>query len=316
MPRYDQLTAYVNGQFVPLSEARVSVFDTSLIYGDMVFEMTRSFQRRPFRLGQHLDRLYGSLKVAEIDCGLSRAELEAISLQAVEANLPYIDEDLDYYLMHDISRGPVRYFHRAFPGGVQPTAIVALWPLIEHLARVENGYEQGVSVVVTNQKAIPSRYLDPKAKTRSRLHYQIANLQAERIEPGAWALLLDEHGFVAEGTHCNFFIVQEGTLYTPEPRNILRGVSRSFVQELAQQLGLPCQERDFEPYDVLTADEAFFTATSFCLLPVTRFEGRPVGTGAVGPVTRRLLQAWSEAVGVDIPAQARHCAQRDRELQG
>ena len=107
MPAYDKLTAYMSGRFVPLSEARVSIFDTSLVYGDMVFEMTRSFQRRPFRLEQHLDRLYNSLNLAEIDCGLTKQQLHDVSLQAVEANLPFIDEDVDYYMKLDVSRGPV-----------------------------------------------------------------------------------------------------------------------------------------------------------------------------------------------------------------
>lgn len=310
MPRYDQLRAYYNGQLVPLGEARVSIFDNALIYGDMVFEMTRSFAKQPFRLDQHLDRLFASLRLLEIDCGLSRDELERVTLATVEANLACLEEDVDYYIMHDISRGPVSYFGQAFPEGLQPTVIVAIWPMIAHIARVAAEYETGVHAVVTSQRAIPSRYLDPKAKTRSRLHYQMANLQAARYGPDAWAVLLDEQGCIAEGTSCNFFIVKGGTLYTPEPHNILRGVSRGYVAELAEALGIPCVTGPFEPYDVLQAEEAFFTATSFCILPATRFEGQPIGDGKPGPITRALLAEWSRRVGVDIVAQARLMADK------
>lgn len=310
MPQYDQLRAYYNGELVPLTEARVSVYDSALMFGDMVFEMTRSFQRKPFRLEQHLDRLYASLRLLDIDCGLTQAEMLRASMEAVEANLEHIEEELDYYIMHDISRGPLNFYRPVFPEGLRPTVIIAIWPMIEHIAEVAEYYETGVHAVITSQGAIPSRYIDPKAKTRSRLHYQMANLQAARMGKDAWAVLLDEHGYIAEGTSCNFFMVKDGALYTSEPRNVLRGVSRGYVFVLAEELGIPCRGANIEPYDALQADEAFLTATSFSVLPVTRFEGRVLGDGRPGPVTQRLLAAWGEKVGVDIPAQARYVAEK------
>lgn len=310
MPQYEQLRAYYNGELVPLSEARVSVYDSALMFGDMVFEMTRSFRRQPFRLEQHLDRLYASLRLLDIDCGLTRADMLRVTMETVEANLGYLEDELDYYIMHDISRGPLDFYRRVFPEGLRPTVIIAIWPMIEHIARVADYYETGVHAVIPTQGAIPSRYLDPKAKTRSRLHYQMANLQAARYGSDAWALMLDEHGYIAEGTSCNFFMVKDGALYTSEPRNILRGVSRGYVFILAEELGIPCRGANIEPYDVLQADEAFLTATSFSILPVTRFEGRRIGDGLPGPVTKRLLATWSEKVGVDIPAQAKYVAEK------
>ncbi len=310
MPQYDKLRAYHSGQLVPLTEARVSVYDSALIFGDMVFEMTRSFQRQPFRLEQHLDRLYASLRLVDIDCGLTRDELLRVTLETVEANLEAIEPELDYYIMHDLSRGPVDFYKRLFPEGPRPTVIVAIWPMIEPIAKVAKYYETGVHAVITSQGAIPARYLDPKAKTRSRLHYQMANLQAARVGADTLAVLLDEHGRIAEGTGSNFFLVKDGALYTSEPRNILRGVSRGYVFALAEELGIPCHGAEIEPYDVLQADEAFFTATSYSVLPATRFEGRVIGDGRPGPVTKRLLAAWSERVGVDIPAQAKYVAEK------
>ena len=121
----------------------------------------------------------------------------------------------------------------------------------------------------------------------------------------ASALLTDDDGFITEGTGNNFFIAKDGELFTPEPRNILRGVTRQTVMELAADLGIRCRERNLEPYDVAGADEAFNTSTTIAVMPVTRFNGLPIGDGKVGPMVRSLIDAFSELVAVDIVAQAK-----------
>jgi branched-chain amino acid aminotransferase len=316
MPQYDKLQIYFNGEFKPLSEARLSIFDHGVMLGDMVFEMTRTFAHKPFMLDAHLDRLMASCRFTEIDPGLSRDEIKAISLQLLALNEPFVEPEYDLFIRHDMSRGMVSYYEScAFAGQTppptkQPTTIITCIPLVEYLARTVPYYEHGLHAVVTPQAAIPSRYLDPKCKTRSRLHYQMANLQAAHMDPGAWAVLLDEHGCIAEGTSSNFHIVKDGALYTSEGRNVLRGCCRRYLAELAEQLGVPYHETSIEPYDVVNADEAFFTASSYCLCPVTKFNFQPVGDGQVGPMAKRLLQQWSENVGVDIIGQAKLVAQR------
>ena len=120
--------------------------------------------------------------------------------------------------------------------------------------------------------------------------------------------MTDEHGFITEGTGNNFFMVREGQIFTPKGHNILRGVSRGACMELARKLDMPLSEADIEPYDVREADEAWFTSTTICMLPITHFDFQAVGEGKVGPVYRRLLAAWSQEVGVDIAAQAREYA--------
>ena len=120
-----------------------------------------------------------------------------------------------------------------------------------------------------------------------------------------WALLLDDDGFLAEGTGDNFFLVRDGELLTPEPRNVLRGVSRAYVIELARGLGIPCRETNLELFDAINADEAFVTATPFCMLPVSEVQGQSLGDGGRGPITQAILSAWSESVGVDIEGQIR-----------
>lgn len=310
MPKYDQLKAYYNGNIVPVSEARVSIFDNAVMLGDMVYEMTRTFNHRPFLMDRHMDRLMTSLKLTCMDCGLTRKELEKLTLEVLEANLPALEDEVDVFIRHDLSRGPLPMYSRLVGGKVGPTLSVACIPLTDYLARVADTFGGGLHAVVPRQQAIPSRLLDPKAKTRTRLHYQMANIQAERMEHGAWAVLVDEHGFLAEGTSSNFAMIKDGVIYTPEGRNILRGISRGYIKDLAADLGLGYVERNIEPYDVLDADEAFFSASSYCMVPVTRFEFHPVGDGKPGPIVKRLLQEWSKRVGVDIVAQCKAMAEK------
>ena len=299
---------YFNGAFIPEREARISIFDSALMYGDMVFEMTRSFNQRPYRLREHLERLYASMRYAEIDCGLTLDEMEAATRQTVERNLPALD-GLDFQIMHDVTRGALPLYDTLVTEGTAPIVSINVFPLVRHIGHAAEKYEQGAHCVVTPQGAVPARYIDPKAKSRSRIHYRIADLQAGRMEPGAMALLTDEHGFITEGTGNNFFTVRDNEIFTPRPHNILRGVSRSACMDLAARLDIPVHEADLDPYDVRAADEAWFTSTTVCMVPITRFNFQPVGDGLPGPIYRRLLAAWSEEVGVDIAGQARRYAE-------
>jgi len=295
---------YFNGDFIPETEARISIFDSAVMYGDMVFEMVRSYKQKPYRLREHLERLYGSLRYTEIDCGLSIDEMEAATFETIERNLPVMG-DFDFQIMHDVSRGGLPVYDSLINEGTDPIVSINVFPLVRQVGMNADKFVRGAHFVITRQQSVPSRYIDPKAKNRSRIYYKIADLQAERLEPGAMALLTDEHGFVTEGTGNNFFMVRKGEIITPRGHNILRGVSRGACMEFAAKLGIPLREADIEPYDVREADEAWFTSTPISMLPITRFDFRPVGNGEPGPIYRRLLAAWSEDVGVDLAGQAR-----------
>lgn len=298
---------YLNGDYVAEKEARISIFDCALMYGDMVFEMTRTFAQQPYRLRQHMERLYDSMSYAQIDCGLTMADMEAATMQTLERNLSALG-DADCQIMHNVTRGALPLYDSIVSEGTQPIVTINVFPLYRHTGGMAERYDGGSHFVITPQQSVPARYLDPKAKTRSRLHYKIAELQAAHMEAGAQALLTDEHGFITEGTGNNFFIARGGEILTPAGRDILRGVSREACIELASGLGYTVRETDIEPYDVRQADEAWFTSTTICMLPVTRFDFRDVGDGTPGPIYRRLLQAWSDEVGVDIASQAREYA--------
>ena len=295
---------YFNGDFIPEIDARISIFDSALMVGDMVFEMTRTFNQKPFQLRHHLERLYSSLEYARIECGLTIDEMETATHKTIERNLPSL-ENFDIQIMHDVSRGALDLYETLVREGTRPIVSINVLPLVRHIGRSANAYDTGVHFVITPQLSVPARYIDPKAKNRSRIYYKIAELQAAQIEEGAYALLRDERGFITEGTGNNFFIVHDGEILTPRPHDILRGVSREFCIGLARGLGIPVREADIEPYDVREANEAWYTSTTVCMVPVTRFDLRPVGDGVPGPVYKKLLAAWSNEVDVDIAGQAR-----------
>lgn len=301
---------YFNGRFVPEAEARVSIFDSALMYGDMAFEMTRTYNQRPYKLGEHLERLYRSLRLLEIDCGLSPGEMERLTLETLEKNLPTESPDMDWQIMHDVSRGPLALYRTAFAEPLRPTVSINCWPLVVHMGTFAANYDSGVHLVIPAQQALPAHLVDPKAKTRSRLHYQLALLEAARMGAGRWPVLLDPDGFLAEGPGWNIFLVKDGELLTPEPRNILLGASRTTIGELAQKLKIPVREKNLGRYDALMADEIFCTATSFALVHAATFEGQTIGDGGPGPVFRRLTEAWKTHVGLDFVAQAHDYAAR------
>ena len=299
---------WMNGTLVPEADARVSIYDSALMFGDMVFEMTRSFNKRQFKLRDHLERLYVGLKILRIPLEMSIEEMERHCHQTVEANEPFFGEDDEHRLMIDVSRGILGIYQSVEGLREGANVVIADFPLRWTVAGMGRLFHEGINAVVTSQRAIPSTLLNPKIKSRSRIHYLMANIEASSMAGrDNWALLLDPDGFIAEGTGDNFFIIKGGTIITPEGRNILRGISRAYVtEELAPQLGMPAIERNIEPYDVYAADEAFMTGTPFCMLPVTRVNGLAVGDGRVGTGFKRLLSKWSEGVGVDIESQIRH----------
>ncbi|MBI2953573.1 MAG: aminotransferase class IV [Chloroflexi bacterium] len=295
-----------NGQLVPESEARISIYDSALMFGDMVFEMTRSFNKVQFKLREHLERLYASIKMVRIPLTMTMDEMERAVYETIEANDPIFAPDDEHRVMIDVSRGLLSIYANNVVGVSKgPNVIIADFPLRWTVASMGPLFDKGINAVITSQRALPAYLSDPKIKNRSRLHYLMANIEASSHEgDNNWALLLDVDGFIAEGTGDNFFIVKDEVLITPEGRNILRGISRAYVMnELATKLGLRYVEKNIEAYDVITADEAFMTGTPFCMIPVTSLNGTPIGDGRVGRITTSLLDAWSANVGVDIVGQ-------------
>tara|TARA_B100000446_G_scaffold175408_1_gene186079 strand:- start:57 stop:1034 length:978 start_codon:yes stop_codon:yes gene_type:complete len=295
---------YVNGKFVPETEAKISIYDSALMFGDMVFEMTRSFNKKQFKLREHLQRLYTSINYVHIPLKMSLEEMESACFETIEKNEPFFDEHDEHRLMINVSRGPLSIYSEVFNGKLEPTVIISDFPLKWTVMGMGRLFDVGINAVIPNQRAVPAELIDPKVKNRSRFHYMMANIEVSKISgKNNWPLLLDTDNYIAEGTGDNFFMVKKNILYTPEPRNILVGISRNYIIELARELSIKCIETNLTESDVYEADEAFMTATPFCMLPVTKINGRNIGSGKRGKITNELLSLWSEKVGVDIEKQ-------------
>ncbi len=294
-----QNIVFFNGELKPENEVGIPIRDRGFIYGDAVFDATRTFNGRPFRLKEHVRRLYNSLRYLRIDPGMSMEEMERWSLEVVNHNYPLLPPNQDMWVMQRISRG-VEVIE---PGEEQrPTVLIESHPI--PFAKRAALYRDGVRVITPSVPRVPPRFMSPRAKTHNYLNLVLGDLEAQGTDPDSWAVLLDEDGNLTEGKGSNIFLVKDGVLATPKGQFVLEGITRGVVLELAVGLGLPAEERDLDLFDAYTADEAFLTSTSLCVCPISTFNGATIGQGAIpGPVTQQLISAFSDVAGMDFVSQ-------------
>lgn len=296
---------YLNGRFVPASQAHIAIFDAGVVLGATVTEMTRTFRQAPWRLDRHVDRLLRSLRYTRMSISESRDDLMRLTHELAAHNARLLPPHGELGIVHFVTAGefPVYAGSAGRTARTTPTVCIHTFPMPFELWAKKA--ETGQHLVTPAIRHVPPQCYDPKMKYRSRMHYYLADQEARVADPDAAALLLDLDGNVTETGGSNFLIVERGVIVSPTTTNILPGISRDMVIELAGRLGIPFVERDFQVYNVINADEAFTATTPYCLLPVTKINGLPIGDGRPGPVYRRLMEAWSAEVGLDIVAQTR-----------
>jgi branched-chain amino acid aminotransferase len=298
--RANHRVAYFNGRFVPEREVVLPFRDRGFKYGDAAFDMTRTFHGRPFKLKEHVDRLYRSLRYLRIDPGLSPGEMVGASEELLERNRHFLTQDTDYWIGQRVSRGVDAVGDEGWEH-TGPNIIVECIPLpLKARARL---FRDGIDIVVPPTRRVPPDSLSPRAKTHNYLNLITADLEAKAQDKEAWSVLLDTNGHLAEGIGSNIFLVRDGEVMTPHERWVLPGVSRATAIELCGKLGIACRETDLDLYDAATADEIFMTSTSLCICPVRSIGGRKLPGAVPGPVTRRLSEAYAESVGCDFVAQ-------------
>jgi branched-chain amino acid aminotransferase len=290
--------AYFCGTYMPASQVRIDPMDRGFLVGDAVFDVFRTFEGKSFRLREHVDRLYRSLKYVRMDPGITPEEMVEVSEEVIRRNESWRADVGDFAIWQFVTRGRGRWAHSAGP----PTVGVLIRSL--GLGRFAHLYKDGAHGVIVRSRSYSADALDPKVKCFSRMNFNLAELEAGDVDKAGWPILMDSRGNITEGVGYNVFMVSRGIIHTASDRGVLQGVSRGMVFELAQDLGISVVEDDVQPYDIYNADEVFFSSTSPCVLPVTRVDRRQIGAGIPGPVSQRLLAAWSRAVGVDIVAQA------------
>ncbi len=297
--------AWLDGQFLPRSELALPVGDAGFVLGATVTEQLRTFRGRLFLPEPHVRRLADSLRAVGIEaCEPIGSLLQKAAHLTVhnhrclpqQSGLPH-----DLGVVVFVTAGDQASQHEGRSGS--PRTVIHSFPLA--FGMWARAYEVGVSLRSVSVRQVPPDCWPLSAKVRSRLHYFLADREAAAAEPGSRAVLAHLDGRISETSTANLAIVRQGHITSPPPADALSGVSLAFTRELADGLGIPWDERSLVAADLASADEILLTSTPNCLLPATRFDGRPIGSGEPGPVYQQLLGAWSEAVGLDIAAQAR-----------
>jgi branched-chain amino acid aminotransferase len=284
-PRNAHVLVYVDGEFFPRDEAKVSVFDSAFLIGDGIWEGLRYHEGRFIHVDLHLDRLFLTAEAVFLDIGMTRRELMDILQATVDTN----EMTTDAHVRLMITRGTKRTALQDPRLSERPTiVVVAEWKVSDpELAA------QGLRLHTATVRRPPPDTLDQRWNSHSKLHEVVALSQA--IAAGAdEALMLDTNGHVSTCNSTNFFIVRNGELWTSTGDHCLHGITRATILELADRLGIVASRRDFDLDDVYTADEAFVTGTFGGVTPVVAVDERTIGTGQAGPVTQRLNAAYRE----------------------
>ncbi len=281
---------YLDGNYVNEADAKVSVFDHGLLYGDGVFEGIRLYQGNVFRLDEHLERLEYSAKALMLKLPWSRQEIAEATCETCRRN-----GLTDGYIRLVVTRGVgdlgLSPWLCPKPSIFIIASKIALYPA-EH-------YTTGLSIVTVATRRINSAALPPAVKSLNYLNNILAKIEARQA--GALeAIMLNDQGYVAECTGDNIFIVHKGAIITPAAsQGALKGITRSSILDIAQELGIPLREADMTRYDVWNADECFLTGTAAEVIPVVKLDGREIGTANPGPVTQRVLEAFRRRVLVE-----------------
>jgi len=276
---------YINGELVPESEAKISVFDHGFLYGDGVFEGIRAYRGVVFKLREHIERLYDSAKFLRIEIPMSREELMEAILETVRRN-----GLSDCYIRVVVTRG-VGDLGLDPRKCEKPSIIIIARPMAPLLGK------KVVSLIISSVRRDGVDATNHQAKSLNYLNNILAKLEA--INAGVDdAVMLDSRGFVSEATGENIFIVKDERIMTPPPTSgILSGITRDCVIELARRLGYEVVERELTPFELLTADEVFLTGTAAEIVPVESVNGRKIGQRVPGPITERLIREFEKLKG-------------------
>lgn len=279
------LQIYIDGKLCDEADAKISVFDHGLLYGDGVFEGIRFYSGRVFKLEEHIDRLFDSAKAIQLTIPLSHEEMTKALLETIRAN-----ELQNGYVRLLITRGVGSLGLNPFQCETASVIIIA-----SKIALYDDEkYKQGLTLVTCSTRRPPPAALSPSVKSLNYLNNIMAKIEA--INAGAEeGVMLNEQGFVAECTGDNIFVVKNGKIYTPPvSAGTLNGITRQVVMKLARDEGFELIEQDMSRYDLYTADEFFVSGTAAEVVPVAKYDGRIIGEGKTGPVTLRMMEFFKE----------------------
>jgi branched-chain amino acid aminotransferase len=280
-----ELIIYLDGKFVKQSEAKISVFDQGVLFGDGVFEGIRVYSGAVFKCEEHVNRLYDSAKMLMIDIPISKEKLIDVVLETCRKN-----QIKEGYVRLVVTRG-VGDLSILPPERSKPTVFciassITIYP--------KEMYNKGMPIITAAQRRNKATIIDPQIKSLNYLNNILAKIEAEQAGVPE-ALMLTEEGIVAECTGDNIFVVKEGVLTTPPIHvGILAGITRNTVMMLAKEMNIEVIEKEFTLFNVYTADECFLTGTAAEVISVREVDKRVIGNGEAGPITKKLLKAFHE----------------------
>ncbi len=282
-----ELLIYYNGEFVTKENATVSIYDHGFLYGDGVFEGIRAYNGRVFKLQEHVDRLYDSAKAIALEVPISKEEMSEAILETLRKN-----NLTDAYIRPLVTRGigDLGLDPRKCP---KPNIIIVSQ---EWGAMYGDLYEVGLKAITVAVRRNAPDALSPNIKSLNYLNNILAKIEANE-KGGDEAIFLDQNGFVSEGSGDNVFVIKNGKIYTPPTINNLKGITRATAIELLEERGYEVIVTNLGLFDMYTADEIFVTGTAAEAAPITKLDGRPIGDGSVGPVTKAAVAAFEEVTG-------------------
>ncbi len=280
---------YIDGEFLPKSQAKISVFDHGFLYGDGVFEGIRSYDGRVFKLDEHIKRLHESAKSIGLDIPMSQAELKKTILDAMRTN----DLRKDAYIRVVVTRGI---------GDLGLDPLKCLKSSIIVIADQISIYQaESLKAITASTRRNSVTALNPMIKSLNYLNNILAKMEANRANVEE-AIMLNQQGLVCEGSSDNLFIIKDRVILTPPPTaDILVGITRNTVIELAIEDGIKLKEEDITIHELYNADEAFFTGTAAEVMPLVEVDGRKIGNGKPGPITMRLIENFKKTRKTGTP---------------
>jgi len=278
---------YLNGELVPQEEAKISVFDHGVLYGDGVFEGIRAYNRRIFKLDEHVKRLYNSAKIIMLEIPISQEEFKQAIISVCKAN-----GIVDGYIRPVVTRGSgtlgLSPWLCTKPNIFVIADTIKLYP--------DEYYENGLPLVTVPTRRNLAEAVNPMVKSLNYLNNILAKIEAKNAGAEE-AIMINQDGYVAECTGDNIFMVKDGVMYTPPVyMGVLPGITRATVMDLAREMGVQVVEEPMTRAELFVADEVFLTGTAAEVVPISSIDGRKVGTGSVGPLTKKLIQRFKEYV--------------------
>ncbi len=287
-PRNEHILIYVNGEILPRSEAKISVFDSGFLLGDGVWEGIRLYNGHLVFWEAHVERLFAGARALDLDMGVTPDELRQIVLKTLKAN----QMESDVHLRLIVSRGLKRTPFQHPDANVGPATIVVI---PEYKVPHQKIMDKGIRLHTVHVRRGTPDVQDPKLNTLSKLNCITACIQAAKAGADE-ALMLDVRGFVSTCNSTNFFIVRDGSIWTSTGEYCLNGVTRSTIINICREQGYSVLEKDFSLVEVYSADEAFVTGTFAGVIPVIEVDGRPLSRGRRGPMTQRIQHWYLETI--------------------